>query len=180
MEYLDIVDDNGNLTGQVEARDVVHEKGLQYRSSHVWVVRKKEGKTQVLLQKRSPRKKSYSNCYDISSAGHVPSGMGYLENAVKELGEELGIQVEADKLIECGLHRMFADSVFHGKRFLDRQVAMVYVLWYDIEESEVQVQEEEVDSMKWFDFEECLKIVKGNTILNCLDIKELELIEEYI
>ena len=176
MEDLDIVDENGNPTGQVEARDIVHEKGLQYRSSHVWVMRKKEGKTQVLLQKRSPHKSSYPSCYDISSAGHVPAGMGYLENAVKELGEELGIQVETDKLIGCGLHRMFADSEFHGKRFLDRQVAMVYLLWYDVEEDDLLLQKEEVESVKWFDFDECLDIVKNNTILNCLDMRELEII----
>lgn len=180
MEYLDIVDENGNPTGQVEARDVVHEKGLRYRSTHVWVVRRKENKLQVLLQKRSPYKESYPECWDISSAGHIPAGMGYLENAVKELEEELGLQVEKDKLIECGLYSMFADSIFHGKRFIDKRVSMVYLLWYDIEDEDIVFQKEEIECVKWFDFEECMDGVRNNKFSNCLELKELEMIEQYL
>ena len=41
------------------------------------------------------------------------------------------------------------------------------------------MQKEEIDSVKWFDFEDCKKAVVNNTIPNCIDIKELQLIEEH-
>ena len=72
-EFLDIVNEKGEPTGQVVARDTAHEKGIWHRTSHVWLVRRKNGIVQILLQKRTEMK-SFPGCYDISSAGHIPAG----------------------------------------------------------------------------------------------------------
>jgi len=53
-----------------------------HRTSHVWLLREKQGKIQVLLQKRSETKESLPGCYDISSAGHIPAGMDFVESAI--------------------------------------------------------------------------------------------------
>ena len=50
MEYLDIVDEQNNLTGKTEERDIIHEKGLWHREISVWIMNQKG---EVLLQKRS-------------------------------------------------------------------------------------------------------------------------------
>ena len=71
-ELLDIVDELGNPTGKVVEREIAHQKGIRHRTSHVWLVRKRNNKVQVLLQKRSHNKDSFPDCYDISSAGHIP------------------------------------------------------------------------------------------------------------
>ena len=52
-EILDIVDDNGQPTGEVIDRVTAHREGILHRTSHVWLVRIKDGRQQVLLQKRS-------------------------------------------------------------------------------------------------------------------------------
>ena len=67
MEWLDVVDQNGDPTGEVVSRDTAHEKGIWHRTSHVWLVRIRDGRLQILLQKRSENKDSYPGCYDISS-----------------------------------------------------------------------------------------------------------------
>ena len=41
-EMLDIVDENGLPTGRAVPRTVAHAEGLRHRTSHVWIVRKKE------------------------------------------------------------------------------------------------------------------------------------------
>ena len=46
-EMLDIVDENGLPTGQAVPRTVAHAEGLRHRTSHVWIVRKKNGAVQV-------------------------------------------------------------------------------------------------------------------------------------
>ena len=47
------------------------------------------------MQKRSLRKNSFPGCYDVSSAGHIKAGDDYLESALRELSEELGIVAKA-------------------------------------------------------------------------------------
>ena len=55
-EMLDIVDENGVPTGQSVPRTPAHAEGLRHRTSHVWIVRRKNGRVQVLLQMRcAPR-----------------------------------------------------------------------------------------------------------------------------
>ena len=35
MEYFDIVDENGNPTGEIVSRDEAHDKGIRHRTAHV-------------------------------------------------------------------------------------------------------------------------------------------------
>ncbi len=90
-EMLDIVDENGVPTGQSVPRTMAHAEGLRHRTSHVWIVRRKNGRVQVLLQMRCAAKDSYPGCYDISSAGHIPAGAEFVGSALRELREELGV-----------------------------------------------------------------------------------------
>ncbi len=96
MEYLDIVDENGFPTGQIVEREKAHAEGIMHRTSHVWLVRKKNGRIEALLQKRCDMKESFPGCYDISSAGHIPAGVDFAPSAVRELKEELGIEASED------------------------------------------------------------------------------------
>ena len=73
MEYFDVCDEKGIPTGEVVERSVAHSKGIRHRTAHVWILREEQGRTQVLLQKRSANKDSYPGRYDSSSAGHVQS-----------------------------------------------------------------------------------------------------------
>ena len=90
MELLDVVDEHGVPTGEVVSRDVAHRTGVRHRTSHVWMLRKKNGRLEILAQKRSENKDSHPGCYDISSAGHIPAGEDFVSSALRELEEELG------------------------------------------------------------------------------------------
>lgn len=64
MELLDIVDEQGRPTGETIERTLAHEQGILHRTSHVWIMREKKGKIQVLLQKRSEEKdSSFNRCF---------------------------------------------------------------------------------------------------------------------
>ena len=71
MEILDIVDDNGIPTGKTVERKTAHREGIQHRTAHLWIARKKGGNIELLLQKRCMEKDSFPGCYDISSAGRT-------------------------------------------------------------------------------------------------------------
>lgn len=180
MEYFDIVDAKGEPTGKTVERKEAHRLGIPHRTSHVWIVRNVNNKIQILLQKRCDTKDSFPGCYDISSAGHIPAGDDYEVSALRELDEELGLKVKEEQLIDCGIYHLDVDTVFYGEEFHDRQYSKVFLLWIDLEENQFVVQKEEIDSVKWFDFQECKKAVKENNIKHCIDLKELELIEKYL
>ena len=180
MEFIDIVDENGIPTGQTIDRTVAHRTGTRHRTTHIWIVRKKEGRVQILLQKRAKYKDSFPGCYDISSAGHIPAGVDFIPSGLRELQEELGFSISPRELIECGLHRTYAENEFHGVPYVDNQVAKVFLLWKDKEIEDLTLQEEEIESVMWMDFEACKEAVKNHTIPNCIDIAELEMLEEHM
>lgn len=180
MEYLDIVDENGMPTGETVARTVAHREGIRHRTSHVWIFRKKEDKLQVLLQKRSDNKDSHPGCYDISSAGHIPAGSDFIPSALRELKEELGVEVDAKQLIYCGQRHFVFEHEFYGEIFRDNQVSNVYILWLDREEEEFTLQAEEISKVRWMDFSECMEAVRTDSIPHCIYMEELELLKEKI
>ena len=159
-------------------RTLVHLNGDWHRTSHVWVVRRRgDGGHDLLLQKRSREKDSFGGCYDISSAGHIPAGQDYLESALRELKEELGVDMNGDELIYCGQRRFRFEREFHGSMFRDNQVSNVYALWLDREEEAFVLQEEEVSEVRWMDFADCVSAVRENRISHCIYMEELELLK---
>ena len=180
MEYLDIVDENGEPTGAVVERREAHRKGLLHRTSHVWLLRRREGHTEILLQLRSRDKEAWAGCYDISSAGHIPAGDGFAESALRELREELGIGASADELIPCGDRRFLFRYEYRGEKFVDNQISRVFALWRDVDEEEIAVQQSEVESVLWLDFDECVRKVENRLFPNCIALTELDMLRQVI
>lgn len=176
MEWLDIVDENGEPTGERVERADAHARGVRHRTAHVWLLRFREGRIQVLLQKRSPEKDSFPGCYDISSAGHIPAGADYIPSALRELREELGLSARPEELRFCGTLSFHARETFRGKPFLDEQVSRVYALWRDAEPAEMTLQAGEVASVLWIDYEACRAVVGDGSLNSCIRPEELDLL----
>ena len=144
MEYLDVVDEDGNPTGETVDRDTAHRDGILHRTAHVWVVRKGTDGYEILLQKRSMEKDSFPGLYDTSSAGHIPAGADYVESAIRELGEELGIEAKPYELTYAGIFRIRYEKEFHGHIFKDNEVTKVYVYMEPVDAERLSLQESEV------------------------------------
>ncbi|MBI4281803.1 hypothetical protein HY625_03210 [Candidatus Uhrbacteria bacterium] len=56
MEYLDVLDANGNPTGKKKSHATIHRDGDWHRAVHVWIVNDQQ---QLLVQKRSETKPAY-------------------------------------------------------------------------------------------------------------------------
>lgn len=178
MELLDIVDENGIPTGEVVEREKAHREGVRHRTSHVWIARKRDGRVEILLQKRSQDKDSHPGCYDISSAGHIPAGVDFIPSALRELKEELGIEVNPEELIYCGVRKGMYEDVFYGRRFVDNQISNVYLLWKnDLEIEEYTIQESEIESICFMEFEACYEAVAKKQIPNCIALMELDMLK---
>ena len=176
-ETLDIVDCDGNPTGETVSRETAHRDGIRHRTSHVWILRHGlSEETEILLQKRCANKDSFPGCYDISSAGHIPAGQSFAFSAIRELREELGLTVSEDALCPCGLRRFTYTGNFHDCVFRDDQVSMIYGLWYTSEMGEIHVQPEEIESILWLPINTCVRDVAENRIPHCVFLEELAIL----
>ncbi len=90
-EIFDVVNERDEVIGQQE-RSEVHRLGLLHRAVHVLVF---NAAGQVFLQKRSLTKDRQPGLWDSSASGHVDTGEDYDACAVRELGEEIGLQLSA-------------------------------------------------------------------------------------
>ncbi len=180
LELLEERDLEGNGTGKIRARFMVHREGTLHGTSHVWVIRPNEkGRFDLLLQKRSSDKDSYPGCYDVSSAGHIPAGCDYLESAVRELKEELGIKAEPDELIYVGLREELDKTEFYEKPFFNHEISKVYAYHKPVQEHDLVLQASEVESVLWMDYEECLSQMRKGTLIHCLNEKEILMLADW-
>ena len=205
MELFDILNEDGTKSGLVRERGVAHRDGSLHETVHTWIVREacpaeSEGKAdsecpgekdektfagrkkrwEVLLQKRSSIKDSNPGCYDISSAGHLSSGDIPLEGAMRELKEELGIDAEREDFHFVGMHRGSYQAPFHGRMFRDNELSNVYVMTRHFDESELSLQESEVESVRWMDYETCRRRIHEESLPNCIYEDEFDMVGEYL
>ena len=190
MELFEILDEEGSKTGLVRERGVAHRDGSPHETVHTWIVRPageagtdgRNGKKrwEVLLQKRSACKDSNPGCYDISSAGHLNAGDEPMEGALRELKEELGLTLSSDDLHYVGRHRGRYEAPFHGKMFRDNEFSYVYVVTRHFDDSEFVLQEEEVESVRWMDYETCRKGIREGTLPNCIYEDEFDMVGAFL
>lgn len=179
-EMLDVCGENGMPAGKVISREQAHKEGICHRTAHVWIVRKKEGKWQILLQKRSMQKDSFPGCLDTSSAGHIPAGQEPLESALRELQEELGIAAKPGQLHFAGQFRIKFEKYFHGKLFRDNEVANVFVYREPVKIETLSIQKEELESVVWSGYEDAMKACRSRDPEYCVPAGGLELVGKYL
>lgn len=176
MEYIDLRREDGSTTGEVKERSLVHRDGDLHGTSHVWLIRYREDRrsADVLLQKRSRNKDSFPGSYDISSAGHIPSGADFGDSALRELEEELGIRAEAEELIFAFVHIGRHEAEFYGKPFKNHEYSRVYLYECNLLPEEMRLQKEEVEGVIWMDYRECLSHIRKGDLDHCIFPDEFE------
>ena len=88
-EIFDVVNERDEVIDR-RPRSEVHARGLLHRSVHVLVF---DAHGEVFLQKRSMQKDRQPGVWDSSASGHLDAGEDYDACAVRELREEIGLQL---------------------------------------------------------------------------------------
>ena len=154
MEQFDVLDENGNKTGQIKPRDLVHRDGDWHKGVHIWIL---NSDNELLVQKRSPQKDSYPNQWDISSAGHVPAGENSIEGAIREIKEELGIDTNKEDLKL--LFTLKKKSVLKNGTFINNEFDDVYLAKLDFDITKLILQTEEVSEVKLITVDDLEKVL---------------------
>jgi len=90
-EIFDVVNERDEVIDQAP-RSEVHRRGLRHRAVHVLVF---NVRGELFLQKRSMKKDCSPGAWDSSASGHLDHGEDYDTCAVREMREELGVQLGA-------------------------------------------------------------------------------------
>jgi len=148
-EIFDIVNERDEVIGQAPRKEV-HARGLWHRAVHVLVV---NARGEVFLQKRSMKKDIAAGKWDSSSSGHLDTGEDYDACAVREVREEIGLNLAATGASQP-LRRLFKIDA--------RQETGWEFCWIYRCESEgpFVLHPEEIESGEWFAPDAVTKWVK--------------------
>ncbi len=156
IEYLDILDEKGNKTGEKRPRKEVHSKGYWHKGVHIWIINSKK---ELLVQRRSANKDVYPNKLYISVAGHPVSGEEEIESIKREFIEEIGIELDTSKLDY--LFTFSQEVVENEGKFLDNQFYDVYLIEMDLDINKLNLQKEEVSEVKNIYYKEFEQMIKS-------------------
>ena len=155
-EHFDILDDKGELTGEIRSKSDAHGKGLIHRTAHVWLLNPKK---ELLLQKRSLNKTAYPGLWDISAAGHISAGQTSLEAAKRETEEELGLSLP-DSTFKY-LFTVEEHIILNNGTYINNEFQDVYLVHLETEPQKLNLQHEEVDEARWIPIGEFKSWVSG-------------------
>jgi isopentenyl-diphosphate delta-isomerase len=151
-EIIDIVDDQGQPTGERRPRAEAHRLGLPHATVHVWII---DRGGRLLLQKRAALKDTFPNHWDISAAGHITAGDTPPAAAARECAEELGLAVNAGDL--CPLFLVPQHFESRDGLIRENEWCHVYLLEREVAIAALQLQADEVaeaELVPWRKFRE--------------------------
>ncbi len=143
MSKIIIVDENNQQIGVKERDSLNHPQDI-YRVSALWV---NNSKGDVLLAQRSFNKKNQPGLWGPAVSGTVEENETFLSNIIKETEEEIGltnIQIEKSKLV-----------FYNNKK--RRHFTQLFRVKIDIKASDLKIQEDEVEQVKWFSKDDLAK-----------------------
>lgn len=157
MEYLDILDENGNQTGNKKERNLVHADGDWHKVVQIFVV----AENKIMLQQRSLLKKSDPGKWCASASGHISAGEKSSEAAHKEFCEELGITIEENDLKLVDTFKSPSVRFNNGNKIINNHFVDLYVVHKKIDIDDIHVQPEEVNQVKYFEISEFINMVNN-------------------
>lgn len=175
-EFLNLIDEHSRLTRTAKPRSLVHRDGDLHPTVHIWLVKRRDMGIYVLLQKRAPGKDVNPDKFDVSAAGHVSQGGEFRHAAVREMKEELGIDISGSKLELIGL----INSVTKYGDINDNEMSAIYLCRENIDTDKLTLQSSEVSEVCWAEIDELLSVMKYNDFPNCISLDELSMIKKAV
>lgn len=149
-EIFDIYTKNGKKIGTApKSKCHGSNPGFYHKPVWIWII---NSKNQILIQKRAKSKKLFPNLWDMPSAGHVKSKETSLEGAIRETYEELGVETNAED------YEFITEYIYNP----GWEIAQIYILKLDMEIEKFNLEEKEVETVKWLNYDEFIKVFYSN------------------
>lgn len=145
MEFFDLYDVNRIPKGKMMKRGEKVKDGDFRLAVHICVF-SSDGR--MLVQKRQTNKAPYPDLWDLSAGGSAIAGETSAQAAERELFEETGLKIS------------FADIRPHLTVHFDEGFNDLYLVEYDAEIGALNIQQEEVQEVKWASEAEILAMIE--------------------
>lgn len=154
-EYFDLLDENGNKIGKTKLRTEVHRDGDWHKAVHIWII---NNNGDILLQRRCATKDSNPNMLDISSAGHLSAGDDSLDGAIRELKEELNLDVNKEEL---QFIKTIKRSSKYTSTFINNEFDDLYILRTNKSIDDMKFQEDEISEIFFVPYKQFKEMVNN-------------------
>ncbi len=171
-ELIDVLDENGVLTGEVLPRSEIHKKGLWHRAIVVAIVNEKN---EILLQQRSEKKEKNAGMWDISVAGHISAGQDSLSAAAREINEEVSVLLEyRTEIKDFRYMYCFRKEQKFRDDFIERQFYDFFILrTTGVDDKTLYFQKDEVQAVKFLDLSTIQKMIENHEIVERPEIYKI-------
>ena len=148
MELIEIVDKQGDFTGEIIEKEEAHDKNLLHNEISVFIINNNK---QILLQKRAASKRFGANKWGLCS-GHVDAGETLENAALREMKEEVGLDVSKEDLHSLGEKLFIIGNT-------NSHITYHFYTKTNKEETEFIIQKEELSQVKWFDIDVIINMI---------------------
>ena len=148
-EIWDLLDEKGREIGRTMQKGEPIPEGLYHKGADVWIV---NAKHQILIQKRSPKKRLSPNVWAMTG-GSVIIGETSLQTIARETFEELGIRLNLQNV-------HFMKNYCVDEVWLDE-----YRIRQEVDLNDILMQEDEVCDVKWATYAEIEELLETGQFL---------------
>lgn len=150
MEQWDLVNGFRERTGKTWIRGNEMCEGDFHQVVHIWIMNEK---SEFLIQQRQPWKIGWPNMWDCAAAGSVLIGETSEMGAIREVKEELGIDLQTE-------HAEVIFTVKFSRGFDDH-----WLVKQEIDVDQLNLQYEEVADAKWVTVDKILELVESGEFI---------------
>jgi len=157
MEYFDLYDKNGKKLNEIKLRSEVHRDGDWHHAVDIWIL---NSHRELLLQKRSKQKESFPGLWEVSCSGHISAGEESRTSALREIKEEIGLDVTEEEL--KFLFTSKESCVTNNGTFINNEFKDVYLVEKDVEIKDLNLDLSEVSEVKFMKIEDLKHCIESN------------------
>lgn len=127
-------------------------EGFYHMAVEIWII---NSDGDLLLVKRSKMKKFHPNEWECIG-GSAINDETFLEAAIREICEEIGIKISSDELEECGYE------------VRTKHIVMTYFLYKNMQLEDIRISKNEIESVKWYNVYEFEQLIKSKAFVKFL------------
>jgi len=147
VELLEVLDFDGNSTGQVLDKKQIHKLGLYHKEVAIILINNKK---EILLQKRASTKEIQPNKW-AWHGGHVSVSEDTVDAIIRETNEELGVKLNRNDI--NFLIKLRRDKM------PNKQFTFAYYAFCNYPIEKFNIQKEELSDIKWFSFDKFKEMI---------------------
>jgi isopentenyldiphosphate isomerase len=155
-ELIDILDAEGKFTGEKKLKSYAHRMGLFHPTVHIWFYTRNR---EILIQQRGKTKDTHPLLWDVSVAGHVGAGEAIEIAAVREVKEEIGLEIKSGQLEKIGI---FKSIQKHSQHLIDCEFHHAFIAKMKTPLLKLWKQDSEVENLALIPIDKFEKEVLGD------------------